>query len=110
MPHRGVSCHLCDAVVPSFFKNLPQKVPPSGEELAHEVGALLESQIQREADAQTLLATWRSAYVSLLATWMYAHAMDRAERQAFLREEAQVLGEVVTAFFQSLTSQPHDET
>jgi hypothetical protein len=25
MPHRGVSCHLCDAVVPSFFKTLPQK-------------------------------------------------------------------------------------
>jgi hypothetical protein len=25
MPNRGVSCHLCDDVVPSFFKNLPQK-------------------------------------------------------------------------------------
>src|SRR5438093_9778215 len=25
MPHRGVSCHFCDHVVPSFFKNLPQK-------------------------------------------------------------------------------------
>jgi hypothetical protein len=28
MPHRGVSCHLCDEVEPSFFKNLPQKAPP----------------------------------------------------------------------------------
>jgi len=25
MPYRGVSCHLWDDVVPSFFKNLPQK-------------------------------------------------------------------------------------
>jgi hypothetical protein len=25
MPHRGVSCHFCDDVVLSFFKNLPQK-------------------------------------------------------------------------------------
>src|SRR5262249_26323671 len=25
MPHRGVSCHLLYAVVPSFFKNLLQK-------------------------------------------------------------------------------------
>jgi hypothetical protein len=25
MPHRGVSCHLYDDVVPSFFTNLPQK-------------------------------------------------------------------------------------
>jgi hypothetical protein len=29
MPHRGVSCHLLDAVVPSFFKNLLQKAPPA---------------------------------------------------------------------------------
>src|SRR4029434_8654180 len=31
MPHRGVSCHLFDAVVPSFFKNLLQKeaLPPA---------------------------------------------------------------------------------
>src|SRR3982751_146699 len=28
MPHRGVSCHLFDDVVPSFFKNLLQKAPP----------------------------------------------------------------------------------
>src|SRR5262245_47108652 len=25
MPNRGVSCHLCNDVVPSFFKKLPQK-------------------------------------------------------------------------------------
>jgi hypothetical protein len=33
MPQRRVSCHLCDAVVPSFFKNLPQKAgtPPGSK-------------------------------------------------------------------------------
>jgi hypothetical protein len=30
MPHRGVSCHLFDDVVPSFFKNLLQKGRPTG--------------------------------------------------------------------------------
>src|SRR5262245_18056237 len=35
MPHRGVSCHLFDDVVPSFFKNLLQKVLPP----PHHVGA-----------------------------------------------------------------------
>src|SRR5262249_60104819 len=30
MPQSRVSCHLCDAVAPSFFKNLLQQgVPPS---------------------------------------------------------------------------------
>src|SRR4029453_1941677 len=34
MPHRGVSCHLYDDVVPSFFTNLPQKAePPPGRPL-----------------------------------------------------------------------------
>src|SRR5262245_28761829 len=38
MPNRGVSCHLCNDVVPSFFKKLPQKgwPPPC---LAHSDGA-----------------------------------------------------------------------
>jgi hypothetical protein len=34
MPSRGMSCHLCNDVVPSFFKNLPQK--GEGLPLCHE--------------------------------------------------------------------------
>jgi hypothetical protein len=82
--------------------------PPSAEELDREISALLESQARREADPQTLLATWRHAYAFLLATWMHAHGMDPPERQAFLRQEGQEMVASVGACLQSLTAPPHD--
>jgi len=43
MPYRGMSCHLCDAVVPSLFKNLPQKgLPASPEAQRLQIDAILK--------------------------------------------------------------------
>jgi predicted permease len=69
MPHRGVSCHLFEDVVSSFFKNLLQKGGPTGGSAA--VLALQYACRPRYVTSVILLTTVLSVLtLPVLLSWL----------------------------------------